>query len=233
MIDYAARKQMAATARAYLNDGICVCQCLDDIGRIADKSDDCTVQTVAEELCDWCEDDRGLVDKSIWDYVYRLLLILESDAEVEIETIRNRSPRQLIAACALAIFGVLALLVGWGPQLFALSIAFGPITLLLSVWSFLATPKPEPLEAALTPFSSISELLRARRRVPCFSKTRYARHVTIRNVWAVIWSPFWVIHVFLFLYVIGGALRVVFAPVVLLSQCMPETTSRMRVRIPE
>ena len=87
MIDQAARKQMADTIRSYLNEEIKSFQFSNALDDIRTQTADATVDLIADIL--WCfyDDDwlshKVIASKEEWDYFHRLLLVLESDTELE------------------------------------------------------------------------------------------------------------------------------------------------------
>ena len=165
-----------------------------------------------------------VTSKEEWDYFHRILLLLESDGELEITRVRKWSYRQLIAACSLALFFPIALYSGWGEQLLAVSVPFGIVSILLYFGRRKTTPAIDPLDITLTPFSSISELLTARRRVLLFTKKRYPNHLKSRKIRNPISDKIMLIPSVL--------IWLIFAPIPLLFQVMPDTDRRMKVTMP-
>jgi hypothetical protein len=232
MTDHAARKQMADMIRSYLNEEIKSFQFSDALANIREQTEDSTVELIAEIL--WCyyDDDwlshKVIASKEEWDYFHRLLVVLESDTELEAVETRKWSPRQPIAICAASAYAILALYLGWGVHLLALSIAFAPVSMLLSFWRSKESAIRDPTELALTPFSSLSQIRAACRRVPLFSKKRYPGHLMRRMiVHDIIVSP---VHLPQMLY--RGIMWLVFSPIWLVYQAMPEPESRIRVKAP-
>ena len=105
---------------------------------------------------------------------------------------------------------------------------FGVISLVLALWHFVDTPKPRPLEPALAPFSSMSELLGTRRRVPSFLKRRYPGHLAKRRIR----HPLVEMSMELPSHLVMGLMWMMFAPTPLLFQCLPETNSRLTAKMP-
>jgi len=230
MIDYAARRQMGDIIRSYLNEEIKAFQFSDALYDVAGKTKDSTVQQTVDALWylyDDVKDHKIVASKEEWDFFHRLLLILESDAEIEVSKVRKWSLRQLIAAFAMVTFVMLALHLSWGPYLLGAYIALGLVSMLLWYSRSRATPKPDATEIALTPFSSISQLLAIRRRVPHFLKERYPTRLATRRI------RHWIFEMPMPLLssLVVGAIWSIFAPVPLLFQAMPKTRSTTRIRI--
>jgi hypothetical protein len=231
MIDQAARKEMADTIRSYLNEEIKSFQFSDALNEIRMQTADETVDLIVDVL--WCYYDDDLLSHRVyafkyeWDYFHRLLLVLESDTELEIIETPKWSPRQPIAAFAVAAFVILALCLGWGVHLLVLSIPFGLISGLLSYWRYKKTVTYDATALALTPFSSLAQLLAARRQVPLFSKKRYPGRLVRRMiVHEIAVSP---IHLPQLLLL--GIMRLLLSPIWLVHQAMPETDRELRVKI--
>jgi len=226
MIDRAARKEIADNLRSYLNEGITAFKFDNVIQQVAHNSKDRTAQEIIKALwsCyDDCTDHKVVATKEVWDYFHRILLLLESDEELEIIKVRKWSLRQTVAAGALAIFMFIAFSVGWGDHLFIVSIPFGFISILLSYWHSRITCQPDKIEIALTPFSSFLELLSARRKIEVSRKKPYPNELTKRKIRhpitdKIMWLP-------------SIAMWLMFAPVPLLFQAMPETSTKLKVKI--
>jgi len=232
MIDQAARKEMADTIRSYLNDEIKAFEFHDALDEIRAQTKDRTVKDIV--YCLWYHYDdlknhKIVASKEVWDYFHRLLLVLESDSEMETSISRKWSFRQPIAACALTAFVVLAWSLGWGLHLLVGYIALGIASMLLAYARSKASPKLNAAEIASTPFSGTSQVLAARRRVPHFVKWRYPTHLSKRTI------RHWILEADLPLLgkVVYGVLWVMFAPVVLLFQATPEVDFETRVIIPQ
>ncbi len=226
MIDRTARKEIADNLRSYLNEEITAFKFNDAIQEVARKTKDRTAQEMIKALwsCyDDCTDHKVVATKEVWNFFYRIMLLLESEGELEIVKVRKWSLRQIVAAGALAIFMFIAFSVGWGDHLFIVSIPFGFISILLSFWHSRTTCKPDKIEIALTPFSSVQDLLSARRKVAVFHKKPYPDELLKRKIRhpitnKIMWLP-------------SIAMWLIFAPVPLLFQAMPETVTKMKVKI--
>ncbi len=228
MIDRTARNHIAGAIRLYLDEKITAFQFDDAIQEASCKTKDKTAQEMVQALWyyyDDVTDHKVHATKKVWDYFHRILLLLESDGELEIIKIRRWSFRQFIAACTLAMFLLVAFHLGWGEHLYFVSIPFGIISILISFLHSKASRKSEPsrMEIALTPFSSIRDIFKARRRVAVFKKKLYPAHLARRSII----SPF--LDKITRLPLIMMCLF--FAPVPLLFQAMPETATKMKVRM--
>jgi hypothetical protein len=231
MIDRAARNQIAGAIRLYLDDKITAFQFDDVIQEASCKTKDKTAQEMVQALWYYYDDvtDHKIhATKEVWDYFHRILLLLESDGELEITKIRRWSFRQFAASCTLAVFLLVAFRLGWGEHLYFVSIPFGLISILLSFWHSKTTCKPDRMEIALTPFPSITDMFKARRQAAVFKKKPYPVKLKYRALkdsfidTKIMWPLKW-------LAMIIGSF--IFAPLSLLFQTMPETVTKMKVKM--
>jgi hypothetical protein len=172
------------------------------------------------------EDHRIVASKELWDHLNRLLLLLESDGELEtVRSWRVWHPLQGVAAVLLVGFVVVAIQVGFGEHLLAYALPFGPPSMLLA-WlnSRRRQRTASNAESALAPFPSTRSLLAVRRRVAGFVKHRYPHAIARRTIrdpiinrlmW-VGWSIAWCM----------------FSPAGLFLQMLPERESETRIRMP-
>jgi hypothetical protein len=141
------------------------------------KSNDPTISHIVCQLWyfyDDCKDHKVQLSKEAWDYIQRMILLLQSDAKIEFSKRRRWDFTQLIAMAALLLFVYEAYWLGWGKQLLALAIPFGLVSIAISWWRGRKSAGAiEKSEIALMPFASISELLPLRRRVTSFRKRKY------------------------------------------------------------
>lgn len=230
MIDRKARDEMARAIRSYMAEEITAFQFDDALTKAMEATKDETVQTTGRALWfhyDDCKDHKIVASKVEWDYFNRLLLLLESDGELEtVKSWRRWRLRQAVAAVFFVVFFFVALRVGFGEQLFAYALPFGPVSMVLA-WlnSRRRTTTPPSLEIALTPFPSVSSLLLVRRKVVSFVKVKYPASIVGRRIrdpiidklmW-IPWSVAWCM----------------FSPVALFFQMLPERKSETRIKMPE
>ena len=233
MIDREARKHMATAIRSFLDDQIKAFEFSDTLASIADQTDDSTVRWARCTLWpfyDDVKDHKIVATKPLWDFIHRLVLVLESDGEIEMVETCRRSPRRIVAACALAVFLTLAVNVSSGLQFLVLCAGFGIVSLVLSVWKSKTEPGPSSLDLALDPFSSITELLNVRRGVPGFIKMPYPKHLTKRKIRPVLEAID--IPMPMTTWLVSTVMRLLFSPVCLLFQCRREIEIRTTVKIP-
>ena len=226
-VDREARDRLVVTINRYLDEQISAFQFDDEIFDILDTTKDPTVGDVVGKLWyfyDDCKDHKVVLSKEAWDYLQRLILLLQSDSHVEFHKKRQWSVRQLIAAAALVLFGLSIIWLGIGRHLLAIAIPFGVVSILLSFWRNRSLPQPHPLEIAITPFSSVLELLRVRRRHLEFKKRKYPPHLKSRTIRfsftnRTIWLQ-------------SYAAWLIFSPFVLLFQILPDTQTETHVMTP-
>ncbi len=227
MIDQDTRTRMARTVRSYMDEEITAFEFDEALEQIADQTEDPAVNAMACELWfhyDDYKDHKIVASKEQWDYFNRILLLLDSPGELEVTKVRCWTFRQLIAACSLAGFLLFAFRIGWGAHLNFIAIPFGVVSIFLSFWHSPTIKSWETKQRALTPFSSVSELLHVHRRVTGFSRRRYPPELKKRRIrdaigQASVWLPlltFWLM----------------LAPIPLFFQTLPETYSKTRVKMP-
>ncbi len=230
MIDHLARKKMAEAIRSYLDERIAAFEFDEALEDIRTATDDVTVQKLAVWLWffyDDFEDHKIVATKEQWDFLHRVLLLLESNGEPELtfehSKKRRWSVRQLIAVCALAVFALGALGLDRREYYVILSIPFGILCVLLYLWNLRASPEPRSMESALIPFSSITEIVAARRKAPLFSKKPYPSHLKSRTIWHPLFDTLTCL--------LTIALCLAFPPVVLLFQALPDTNITTKVTV--
>lgn len=213
-----------------MNEEMTAFQFDDALTEASSATPDKTVQSIGRALwChyDDCKDHKIVASKEEWDYFNRLLLLLESEAELQTtKSWREWHPLQAVAALLLLLFLVIASRVGFGEHLFAYALPFGPPSMLLAWLNSRRQRKTSSTaETALTPFPTVRSLLAVRRRVGGFVKHRYPKRIVSRRIrdplidklmW-VLWSIAWCM----------------FSPVALFFQMLPGRGCETRVTMPE
>lgn len=160
MVNREERDQLATLIRQYIDDqfaGPAEIRGFDEQLLSYLDSDDATVRYVAETLLDYYEDDVPELTKQLWDYIQRLLLLLDSRSTVSVTYFSRLSWTQPVAALLFFACLFIALETGIGGHLFVCFIPIG----MASIWlAFCRLPEQEvaPFEAAVTPFHSIADL---------------------------------------------------------------------------
>ncbi|MCA9009852.1 MAG: hypothetical protein KDB01_08905 [Planctomycetaceae bacterium] len=222
-IDSPSRESLAATIRAFLASDITAFEFdaqLDDFR----SSKDAVIQHVVEAVWfhyDDCDDHRVCMSKAEWDYFQRLLLVLSADCQIDKETERIWSLKQLVAAASLCVFAILAFQIGWGTQLLILAIPFGFVSIALSFWHAPAKRCNDPFQPIIFPFATFTDLAIAYQSSR-FRKTQYPKHIADRTLRSPFMTAFWQIYA----YVIW----LILSPVPLLFQMLPETRSQTCVK---
>ncbi len=210
---------MAAVLRSYMNEEITAFAFDEALSEMIEATSDETVQNIGRALWflyDDCTDHKVVASKEEWDYYNRLLLLLESDGELAPETPGRRTWRLTQAMAAVLFIGFLAIAFqkGFGPHLMAYALPFGPPSMLLA-WIASRQERKAMLRAeiALTPFSSVGNLLGIRRRVRGFARLSYKGAVTKRRIRGPIAR--------VLMRIPGAMIWCLFAPVVLAFQMLP------------
>jgi hypothetical protein len=146
------------------------------------KSDDPTISHVIYQLWlfyDDLKDHKVQLSKEAWDYFQRLILVLHSDAHIQVSKRRRWDYTHVVALTTLALVTYAAWWLGWGMQLVVLLIPCGIVSIAISCWRGRSASKNVDKEQiALMPFSSVSELLPLRRSVQKFRKRKYPATMT-------------------------------------------------------
>ena len=230
MTDRLARDQTSKAIRAYMNEGITTFQFDEALFEASTGTNDKTVKNARKVLWffyDDCTDHKIVATKEVWDYFNRLLLLLESDGELE--TIRSWwkwHPLQGVAALFFLAFAGIAVNVGFGQHLFAYALPFGPPSMLIA-WLHARRLRQtiSTSDSALTPFPSVSSLLAARRRANGFMRRRCPKAVAVRTIRDPIIDKL--------MWVARSIAWCMFSPVALFFQMLPERESETRFKIPE
>jgi hypothetical protein len=223
IVDRENRDALVAAINRYLDGQTSAFQFDGEIFGI--KSDDPTVSHVVHALWffyDDCKDHKVHLSKEAWDYFQRLILVLQSDGQVELSRRRRWDFTQLVALAALLSFLYAAHWLGFGMQLLALAIPFGVISIVISWWRRrTAARTADPKGIILAPFSSLAELIVLRRSVANFGKRRYPPGMKPFKIR----SPLEETAVKLQTY----SAWLFFSPLVLLFQTLPTTETETRI----
>lgn len=230
MIDRKARDETATLIRSYMNEEITAFEFDERLCEAGKDSKDHTVQSVVLLLWfyyDDCKDHKIVASKEEWDQLNRLILLLQSDGELE--TINRRRvwhPLQGVAAALLIAFIGIAIRVGWGEHLLAYALPFGPPSMVLAWLNGRRSRKSiRAAEVALMPFPSFASLRAVRRRVGRFARRAYPRAIENRRIRGRVEKTLTLLP--------SKILWCMFSPVVLFIQTLPDTTSETRIHLPE
>lgn len=228
MTDRNARDEMVKAIRSYMADEITAFQFDDALEAVMARTKDQTVRTVGDNLwlCyDDCKDHKIVATKQLWDFLNRLLLLLESDAELTFIPPGWKWHWLQAVAAALAIaFALLSFHVGVDTRSLAYALPFGPPSLLIA-WlnRRRRAHATNSLDVALTPFPSISSLLSVRRQVRNFTRNRYPQSICRRQVRDPQFNALMNIPL--------AVAWCLFSPLVLFFQMLPERTSNTQIAI--
>ena len=222
------RDALAEVINRYLTDGLTSFKFDDALSEISTRTKDETVKHVAGLLwsCyDDIEDHKVVASKEEWDFFQRLLLILKSDADIVEETgKRIWTARQAVALVCLVVFAVVAAKTGWGSHLFVATVPLGCVSVLLKLWHSSLEEAQLRQQAPLVPFGSVAEMRSLRRKVHGFVKSRYPTQLGSRQIRGPVSEAFNWLH-----FVVVWLL---FSPVALLLQALPEREVRFKVAVP-
>jgi len=226
MVDRPARDKLARGLRSYLEEKVTAFD-LDEVVQESEASQDEAVRVTAGALWyhyDDVKDHHVVADKPEWDYFHRLLLLLESDGELEVRRTRTWTPRQFIAIAFVVGFAAAVLFFGFEQVGVGAALVCGVASIILSRWHVHSAYRQDCEGSTLIPFGTFGEIRRARRSVAWFKKRPYpsalaGRQIRSPIVAAVLMLP-WLL------------LWALFGPLVLLVQSLPEATTSFSVRVP-
>ena len=226
LLDRPSRNHLISAIQRYMDESIMAFAFDEELSQIRAATKDPTVHVVVGWLWfhyDDIQDHRAGLSKVEWDYFQRLILLLESDGQIEHVAKRTWSVRQVVAGLALLGFGLCVAWLGVGWHLFGAALAFGPVSILLAYWKGRASARRNQEQIGLAPFASFAELRAVRKAVSGFAKRRYPGQTTTRTVHSrlltmAVWLQTWVLWSFV-------------APLVLLFQTFPEKETTTRVRV--
>lgn len=178
MIDRERRNQLAALIRRYL-DGRADASDFEKCQLENYISADQAIYHVSSELSYYSENAASTLSKQDWDYIQRLLLLLDSNSTVSWKAAPYRLWTQPVAESLLVTCLFIALLTGFTLHLFLYFIPIGLATILLAL---LQSPSSEvrPFEEVVSPFQSIADLGIAYDSAN-FVKQRYSAPAKNRN----------------------------------------------------
>ena len=188
MIDRVARDNMVAAIEAYMNDEIKAFAFDDALSNIYNESADDAVREASRVLWFFYDD---LVDhkihatKEVWNLMYRIILFLRSNAELETKCMRRWSSTQMMAFALILLIAFLVWTVGASWVLLIAWIGTGMLT-----WEIDRRIRA-PLRKALHdppnnievfPFDSVPSIFRAAKSVPDFHKRPFPPELAKRRI---------------------------------------------------
>ena len=224
MVDRTARDRLALAIEDFLGEKIGAFEFDDRINEAADDTVDETLWDVAKLLWlhyDDYKDHTAALSRAEWDYFQRLLLLLRSESSLQSDRRVRWTGRQAVALAAILAFAAGAFRLGFAWHLLLVTIPLGVVSMALRLWPG-REPRTHDTEfVRLTPYSSVSELLAVHRTIPGFRKRRYPVAMEARRIRGPITNVLMMIPF--------GALWLIFSPVVLFFQTLPDSEETMRV----
>jgi len=174
-VDRLARDRLIAVIEDWLNLKITAFQFDDQLWEI--RSKDQSVKSVMDQLWytyDDVRDHQMDYEKPTWDWAQRILLLLKSNAQMQIQRRRIWSWTQILVALSLAVFLCVALWFGWGIQLLAIAIPFGIISICIQKYRESRLMQISDANLSIWPFESVAQLMYIRRAAPNFQKQQFS-----------------------------------------------------------
>jgi hypothetical protein len=184
-IDRSARDELRQAVDDFCADRMTAFAFDERLSEIRDQTSDQTAQFVIDQLWyhyDDCQDHLVALQKPEWDAIQRLLLVLESGAELQSPTRRTWHLSQAVAAVVFLITGYTCSFFDWNAWPFFF-IPGGIVSIALSNWrarKLMSLVDPDPWHAA--PFPSIGSIGRALTRAPSFHKQKFRSAVGERRI---------------------------------------------------
>ena len=224
-VNRADRDGLIQLVQRYLAEEITAFEFDEQLAEIGGRTTDATVKWSVDFLWgfyDDCEDHKVVATKQEWDAIQRLLLLLHSNGMVKSSPRREWTPRQFVASLGLLAFLCVVWRTGFDNHLILASLPLGIVSMLLHRWQencdiSASTEK----QGRLVPFASVSEMLGFRRRAHAFWKAKYptrlkGRLIRSRSAEAVLRFQ-------------AHVMWLIFSPIVLLIQSLPESHSEWSV----
>ena len=188
MIDRVARDKMVVAIEAYMNDEIKAFAFDDALSSITCKTKDSAVIEVSQVLWffyDDLTDHKICACKETWNLMYRIILFLRSNAEIETQCRRLWSSTQIMAFGLILLISLLVLTVGASWMLFIAWIGAGVLT-----WEIdrrIRAPLRKewhdpPGSIEVFPFDSVPSIFCAAKSVPDFHKHPFPPELAKRHI---------------------------------------------------
>jgi hypothetical protein len=171
------RSRLIKIINEYLHEKITPSEVANKVDPLMDSGDE-TVVWIAEEFWGYYDDINDnivIASKEVWDYFQRLLLILDSDASIEIEKRRCFHFTQIPAVLFAVLTGFLYL---GGSLGILLGLLFWPVAIIFDKFREHKTQKLYSFsDWKCYPFSSPANILKFHRACRWFKKKRYPKHL--------------------------------------------------------
>ena len=185
------------------------------------NSDDATVRYACEILGDYHEgydSDVHLMEKSEWDHLERVRLVLLSDAQLQRDARCRFGIRNLLCCIGLFAFGAFALLSGTGWHLLAGTSILGVLIILFAKFLPSKNVGSNPYKQIIEPFVTIQQLTSTYKSAASFRKNRFPREWNDDpNEWGHLsWliNSFWIS--------VCGIVLFCLSPIILLVMAVPD-----------
>ncbi|MDR0327001.1 MAG: hypothetical protein LBI05_01755 [Planctomycetaceae bacterium] len=188
MIDRVARNKMVAAIEAYMNDETTAFIFSDALADIAGKTEDAAVKEASQVLWyfyDDLKDHKMVASKESWNLMYRIILLLQSNVEVEKTWTRQWSSPKIIALGLILLLAWLTWTIGGSGIWMIVWLGTGLLTWEIdrrirapfrNEWNDL------PNNIEVFPFDSVPSIFRAAKSVPDFYKRPFPQELAQRRI---------------------------------------------------
>lgn len=224
MIDRDNRDKLIVEIQNFLNEKTDSFEFDENIFEIQSNTKDETIDFIVTFLWYFYDDIKShkvTIEKSEWDAIQRLLLILKSDKEITEKIERKYTLRQAISAGLLALSVFSYFYVGYSIKLLFIFMGLGIISMSISWWKNKTVDNNE-INWQIYPFSSISELLKLRREQKSFRKQAFNKKIENRRIRSTLENIFLQINFRLY--------WLIFSPLVLFYQSLPEANKIIEIK---
>ncbi len=223
MIERQDRQKIVDLLQLYMDEKITAFAFNDGLCELYHSKDHTAAWTVRQlwYYYDDIKDHKIHATKEVWDYFWRLRLLLESEAEIDIFSNRYWQAEQMISFILLGLFICIAYFAGWGWFLAVIWMIFGLAGIVLSKLNH----NKNQIDIKTYPFAGFSEIKTVRNKIPCFSKSAYPAHLKTRRIrWRFLEIDLPLTKYFL---------MIVFGPFVLLRLSLPQKETYLSILPPE
>jgi hypothetical protein len=219
------RDLLISLLNQYISEEITAFELDEYLTELSYNTNDKTVKIVSNFMWHFYDDvkDHTIVaSKEEWDLFQRLVLLLESDEEL-IEMISKKyTIRQMLSLGLLCIFFYAWWKFGYNLKLLITSMLLGGFSIIISAWKEKEEQGKDDIIREIFPFENLHHLMKTRKKITGFKKKKYNRRLRRKSIR----NP----SMDMFMHLINMLAWLVYSPIVLLFQSMPEKETRVKTK---